>query len=91
MRNMNSIISAYNLSIRNPLKTNDGCNCRHNTNCPLQTQCLTLNVVYQADVSNNLDNENRVYLAVSQTLFTKRHGNHVRDSKYERYCNATEL
>ena len=91
MRNMNSIISAYNLSIRNPLKTNDGCNCRHNTNCPLQNQCLTLNVVYQADVSNNLDNENRVYLALSETLFTKRHGNHVRDSKYERYCSATEL
>ena len=88
---MNSIISARNWSILNPPKTNYGCNCRDNTNCPLQNQCLTSNIVYQADVSNNLDNENRVYLGVFETLFKERYGIHVRDSKHERYNNATEL
>ena len=66
---MNSIISAHNRSILNPPKTNYGRNCRDNTNCPLQNQCLTPNIVYQADVSNNLDNEKKVYLGVSETPF----------------------
>ena len=46
MRNMNSIISAHNRSILNPPKTSYGCNCRDDTNCPLQNQCLTPNIVY---------------------------------------------
>ena len=91
MRDMNSIISAHNRSILNPPKTNYGCNCRDNTNCPLQNQCLTPNIFYQADVSNNLDNEKKVYLGVSETPFKERFSNHVRDSKHERYSNTTEL
>ena len=89
MRNMNSIISAHNRSILNPPKTSYVCNCRDNTNCPLQNQCLTPKIVYQADVSNNEDNEKRVYLGVSEIPFKERHTNHVRDSKHERYSNAT--
>ena len=46
MCNMNSIISAHNRSILNPPKTSYGCNCRDDTNCPLQNQCLTPNIVY---------------------------------------------
>ena len=46
MRNMNSIISAHNRSILNPPKTNCGCNCRDDTNFPLENQCLTPNIVY---------------------------------------------
>ena len=38
-----------------------------------------------------MDNEKRVYLGVSETPFKKRYGNHVRDSKHERYSNPTEL
>ena len=57
----------------------------------MQNQCLTLDTDYQADVSNNVDNERRAYLEVSETLFKERYSNHVRDSKHERYSNATEL
>ena len=91
MHNMNSIIFAHNRSIFNPPKTNYGWNCRDNTNCPSQNQCLTPNIVYQADVSNNLDNEKRVYLGVSETPLKGRYCNHIRNSKHERYSNATEL
>ena len=91
LRNMNSIISEHNQSILNPPKTNYGCNWRDNTNCPLQNQYLTPNIVYQVDVSSKLDNEKRVYLGASETPFKERYGNHVRDSKYERYSNAAEL
>ena len=66
MRNLNSIISAHNRSILSPLKTNSGCNCRDKTNCPLQNQCLKPNTVYQVYVSNNMDNEKRFYLGVSE-------------------------
>ena len=60
MRNMNSILCAHNRSILNPSKTNYGCNCRDNTNCPLQNQFLTPIVVYQADASNSADNEKSI-------------------------------
>ena len=69
MCNMNSIISPHNHSILNPAKTNYGCNCRDKTNCPFQNQCLTPNIVYQADVSNNVNNKKSVYLGVSETPF----------------------
>ena len=91
MHNMKSIISAHNRSILNPPKSNCGCNRSDNLNCPLQNQCLTLNIVYQANVSDNLDNEKMVSSGESETPFKERYGNHVRDSKYERYSNATEL
>ena len=91
MCNMNSIISEHNRSILNPPKMNYGYNCRDNTNWPLQNQCLTPNIVYQADVSNNLDNEKWVYLGVSETPFKERFSNHIRDSKHEIYSNAAEL
>ena len=84
-------MSVHNCSVLNLTKTNYGCNCRDNTNCSFQNQCLTPNSVYQADVSNNMDNENRVYLGVSETSFKGRYSNHVKDGKHERYTNATEL
>ena len=91
MRNMSSIIFAHNRTILNPPKNNYGCNCRGNTNCLLQNHCLTPNIIYQANVSDNGDNEKRVYLGVSETPFKVRYSNHVRGSKHERYSNATEL
>ena len=57
----------------------------------MQNQCLTLDTDYQADVSNNVDNERRAYLGVSETLFKERYSNHARESKHEIYSNATEL
>ena len=64
---MNSIIFPHNRSILNPPIMVG--NYRDKTNCPLQNQCLTPNIACQADVSNNEDNENRVYLGVSETPF----------------------
>ena len=91
MRNMNSIISAHNRTTLNSPKTNYGCNCRNKTKSALQNQCLTPNIIYQADLSNNVDSEKRVNLGVSETPFQERYSNHPRDAKHERYCNATKL
>ena len=57
----------------------------------MQNQCLKPNIVYQADVSNSVDNGKRVYLGVTETPFEERHSNHVRDRKHERNSNATQL
>ena len=69
MRKMNCIISAHSRFIFNPPKNNFGCNCRDKTNCPLQNQRLTPNIVYQADIYHNMDNEKEVYLGVSEIPF----------------------
>ena len=67
MRSISSIISAHNCSILNPRKTSFGCNCQNISMCPLQNKCLTPNIVYQADITNNVDDERRVYLGLSET------------------------
>ena len=91
MRDMNSITSAHNGFILNPLKTNYSCNCTDNTNCPLQSKCFTPSIVYRADVFSNVDNGKRVYLGLSETPFNQRYSKHLRDCKHERYSDANEL
>ena len=91
MRSMSSIISAHNCSTLNPPKTSFGCNCRNRSMCPLQNKCLTPNIVYQADITNNVDDERRVYLGLSETPFKDRFRNHVRDFNNEIHYNKTEF
>ena len=52
---------------------------------------LTPNIVNQADITNNVENERRVDLGLSETPFKDRYRNHVRDFKNEIQCNKTEL
>ena len=51
--------------------------------CLLQNKCLTPNIVYQSDITNNVDDERRVYLGLSETPFKNRYHNHVRDFNIE--------
>ena len=88
---MNSIISEHNCSTLNPPKTSFGCNCRNRSMCPLQNKCLTPNIVYLAEITNNVDDERRVYLGLSETPFKDRCRNHVRDFNNEIHYNNTEL
>ena len=91
MRSMSSIISAHNCSTLNPPKPSFGCNCRNRSICPLQSKCVTPNIVYEADITNNVDDERRVYLGLSETPFKDRFRNHVRDFNNEIHYNKTEL
>ena len=52
---------------------------------------LTPNIVYQADITNNVENERRVDLDLSETPFKDRYRNHVRDFNNEIHYNKTEL
>ena len=91
MRSMNSVISEHNCSTLSPPKTSFGCNCRNRSMCPLQNKCLTPNIVYLAEITNNVDDERRVYLGLSGPLFKDRICNHVRDFNNEIHYNKTEL
>ena len=91
MRSMSSIISAHSCSTLNPPKTSFGCNCRNRSMCPLQSKCLSPNIVYQADITNNVDDQRRVCLGLSETYLKDRFRNHVRNFNNEIHYNKTEL
>ena len=47
--------------------------------------------VYQADITNSVDDKRRVYVGLSELPFKDRYRNHVRDFNNEIHCNKTEL
>ena len=54
----------------------------------LDNKCLTSQLIYQPDVTNNLDNEYKYYL---ETTFKERYSNHKSLFKNENSKNCTEL
>ena len=53
------------------------CNCPNKKQCPLNGQCLTESIVYQANIMANIPGcKEKVYLGVSEATFKVRYGNH---------------
>ena len=59
MKNMDSIISGHNHSIFNPKQKSFGFDCRKKDSCSLNGECLTLKVIYRADVSKEANNDQK--------------------------------
>ena len=57
MRNMVSIISAHSQHLLSPNNSSFGCNCRNKSNCSLKEKCPTPKVIYQADMTNDIDDK----------------------------------
>ena len=91
MRNISLIIASHNKFILCPKAEEYGCNCRNTDSCPLQNQCLTPKVIYEATVVNNSDHEKRLYFGTSDTPFKQQYCNHMRDFNHEHYLKCTEL
>ena len=91
MKNMDTIISSHNQQILNPTFNSYGCSCRDKDNCPLDGVCLTPNIIYRADVSNNKDSETKFYYGLTETSFKERYRNHKKSLEHERYRYDTEL
>ena len=83
MTNIAAIISSHNKQILKPKRENYGCNCRDRDSCPMKNLCLTQQIVYHADVSNNNHNETKFYHGLTETSIKERYG--------ELYKNDTEL
>ena len=60
-------------------------------NCPLDNKCLTPNIIYEAQISNNTNDEHRKYLGAAETSFKEIYSNHVRDFKHKKHMKCTEL
>ena len=92
MSNMSSILSSDSLNVINPYKTQTyGCNCRIRESCPLQNQCLTPEIIYRADVENDINSETKFDFGLTETPLKEQFGNHTRDFKHKTYFKSTEL
>ena len=69
--------------------TPNTCNCRNVENCPLNGECLTGNVVYQADVVQQVETHN--YIGISKPEFKLRFNNHMHSFSDETKKLHTEL
>ena len=92
MGNISTIISSHNHKVLRPPNTEPyGCNCRSKPNCPLQNKCLTPKVIYQANVTNNVNTDEKFYRGLTETSFKVRFGNHTKDFNHKKYIKSTEL
>ena len=82
MGNIASVLSAQNGNILYPKKREFGCNCRSRTVCPFDNKWLTPEIVCQADVQNDTNDEKRFYLGVCETPFKGRFRNHKKKFIY---------
>ena len=57
----------------------------------MENKCLTPQVVYRTDVSNNKVNETKFYYGLTETSFKKRYTNLKRSFMHEQHKNYTEL
>ena len=89
MKNMASIISTHNNQILRSKTTSYGCNCRNKESCPLDNKCLTPRIIYEAEMTNNADDERKLYIGLCETPFKERFRNHTKAFKHNKYSTYT--
>ena len=94
MRNVKTIISSHNKaqiskSSNQSEKIDDNCNCRDKNSCPLEGNCNTRNIVYQAEVVTSKTKE--TYIGLCDITFKERYRNYTCSFRHEWYKNVTEL
>ena len=92
MPNMGKLISGHNkklLAKEAPIARN--CSCRVPTDCPLQNQCLSSNIIYQASVKR-LDNvATETYTGLTSKSFRERWTNHKTSFRLQTHQNESKL
>ena len=91
MKHLDFITTFHNKPVLHPRNENFGCNLRKKESCPLDNKFLTLNIIYEAQVTNNINDEDKKYLGAVETSFKERYNNHARDFKHRKYMKYTEL
>ena len=93
IQNIKSVINNHNMKIlNNTAEIEEGCNCRNRNSCPLDGKCLTLNIIYEAQIKSNQSNcKQNVYIGTAETDFKHRFNNHTKSFNLEHYENDTEL
>jgi hypothetical protein len=88
-------IASHNRKILRESKEQDAhaprtCNCVHPENCPLDGNCLVEAVVYEADVTPEITEE-QSYLGSTEPAFKGRWGDHCTSFRHERYKTKSKL
>ncbi len=65
------------------------CNCRDNTNCPLDGKCLESSLVYEATLTTEQDSSK--YIGLTEGTFKTRYNGHQQSFNHEKYRHSTEL
>ena len=73
-----------------PVQTNK-CNCRVQTDCPLQGKCLDKSVIYKCHVKANPDDHGVHYIGLTEGTFKQRGYSHCHDFRNECKEKSTEL
>ena len=85
MSNVRSVISGHNKRILKETKSTQKsvkdknkklCNCRNANECPLNSMCLTKDLVYQAEVATKDQSDRKTYIGMTATTFKDRYRNH---------------
>ena len=66
-------------------------NCRKKGECPLNGQCLTSGVVYQAKIRRKDNDKFETYVGLTTDDFKTRYRNHKTSFENKTYRNSTEL
>ena len=88
--NMPSIILPHNERLLRPRTIKYGCNCRMRENFLLQTQCLTVNLIYHCNVYNNTNKGTKIYSSLIETYFKDPFWNNKKDFNHEQYRKSTD-
>ena len=93
MPNVKTTIEGNNKKIlrnsKSMAKTERKCNCPKNVECPLNSKCLSKDIVYRATVTSESSKE--TYVGLIATTFKARLANHKASFRTETKRNATEL
>ena len=98
MPNMKQVISSHNKATlqkdnhtETTTTTQKTCNCRQRTTCPLDGQCLTSGLIYQATVTQQDNDKDETYIGLTDNTFKTRYNGHTNSFRDERKRNATAL
>ena len=94
--NVATVIKQYNHRVRNTTQANDPaaklCNCRGGVDvCPLEGECLTKGIVYEAKVIVEGTGNNMIYIGSTSTTFKERYNNHKASLRHEKKQSSTKL
>ena len=94
MRNVSSIISGHNkfvLSNEHLQPETRTCNCRQQSECPMNGNCLARNIVYCGEVVNHTDNRSKPYVGLTSVSFKDRLGVHNQGIRHRSHAMSCEL
>ena len=95
MPNINSKINQHNKKIIPNSETNQNirtCNCINKQQCPLNQQCLSKDIIYQATINSDIQNyREKHYIGLCHTTFKMRYANHKKSFSHIKYKSNTEL